>query len=173
MLAGVRFDGQPGLPGHSDADVACHALAEAMLGAAALGDLGTHLPDDDPATEGLAGLELLGRIGSLVADAGLRLESCDLTVLAARPAIAPRREEMRRSLARTLDAEVDRVAQQLAAGPQRAFAMAKELLNQAAGIDQLDAHLDREIQELARIADGPEFAEGLAAFFDKRAPTFV
>jgi 2-C-methyl-D-erythritol 2,4-cyclodiphosphate synthase len=110
MLAGVRFDGEPGLAGHSDADVACHALAEAMLGAAALGDLGTHLPDDDPATEGLAGLELLGRIGSLVADAGLRLESCDLTVLAARPAIAPRREEMRRSLARTLDAEVDRVS---------------------------------------------------------------
>ena len=110
MLAGVRFDGEPGLAGHSDADVACHALAEAMLGAAALGDLGTHLPDDDPATEGLAGLELLGRIGSLVADAGLRLESCDLTVIAARPAIAPRREEMRRSLARTLDAEVDRVS---------------------------------------------------------------
>jgi enoyl-CoA hydratase/carnithine racemase len=71
------------------------------------------------------------------------------------------------------DAEVDRVARQLAAGPPRAFAVAKELLNQAAGIDQLDAHLDREIQELARIADGPEFAEGLAAFFDKRSPTFV
>ena len=50
--------------------------------------------------------------------------------------------------------------------------MAKELLNQAAGCDQLDAHLDREIQELARVADGPEFAEGLAAFFGKRPPAF-
>ena len=58
------------------------------------------------------------------------------------------------------------------AGPPRAFAIAKELLNQAAGIDQLDVHLDREIQELARIADGPEFAEGLAAFFEKRPPMF-
>ena len=110
MLAGVRFDGESGLAGHSDADVVCHALAEAMLGAAALGDLGTHLPDDDPATEGIAGLELLARIGSVVAGAGFRLESCDLTVIAERPAIAPRREEMRTNLARTLDAEVDRVS---------------------------------------------------------------
>ena len=70
------------------------------------------------------------------------------------------------------DDEVAAVAAQLAAGPPRAFAIAKELLNQAAGIDQLDAHLDREIQELARVADGPEFAEGLAAFFGKRAPAF-
>ena len=71
------------------------------------------------------------------------------------------------------DDEVERVADQLAAGPRRACAIAKELLNQSAGIDQLDAHLDREIQELARVADGPEFAEGLSAFFDKRAPAFV
>ena len=70
------------------------------------------------------------------------------------------------------DDEVAGVAVQLAAGPPRAFAIAKELLNQAAGIDQLDAHLDREIKELARVADGPEFAEGLAAFFGKRAPAF-
>jgi len=81
-----------------------------MLGAAALGDLGTHLPDDDPATEGIAGLELLARVGSIVADAGFRLESCDLTVIADRPAIAPRREEIQRNLAKTLDAEVARLS---------------------------------------------------------------
>lgn len=71
------------------------------------------------------------------------------------------------------DAAVAAIAEQLAAGPARAFAIAKELLNQAAGCDQLDAHLDREIAELARVADGAEFAEGLAAFFDKRAAVFV
>ena len=70
------------------------------------------------------------------------------------------------------DDEVVAVAEQLAAGPRRAFAIAKELLNQAAGIDQLDAHLDREIQELARAADGPEFAQGLAGFFEKRPAVF-
>ncbi len=71
------------------------------------------------------------------------------------------------------DAAVDGVADQLAAGPPRAFGIAKELLNQAAGFDQLDAHLDREIQELARVADGPEFTQGLTAFFEKRAATFT
>ncbi len=71
------------------------------------------------------------------------------------------------------DATVEEVADQLAAGPPRAFGIAKELLNEAAGFDQLDAHLDREIQELARVADGPEFAQGLAAFFEKRPATFV
>jgi 2-C-methyl-D-erythritol 2,4-cyclodiphosphate synthase len=110
LLAGVRFDGEPGLAGHSDADVVCHALAEAMLGAAGLGDLGTHLPDDDPATEGMAGLELLARIGGLVAEAGWRLASCDLTVVAERPMIAPRRDEMRSNLATALDADAERVS---------------------------------------------------------------
>ncbi len=63
-------------------------------------------------------------------------------------------------------------ARQVAEGPPRALAMAKELLNQAAGMDRLDDHLDRELQELARVADGPEFAEGLQAFFGKRTPKF-
>jgi 2-(1,2-epoxy-1,2-dihydrophenyl)acetyl-CoA isomerase len=71
------------------------------------------------------------------------------------------------------DAEVMSVAERLAHGPTHAFAMAKELLNQSAGMDRLDAHLDRELDELVRVADGDEFAEGLRAFFEKRAPAFV
>jgi 2-(1,2-epoxy-1,2-dihydrophenyl)acetyl-CoA isomerase len=66
------------------------------------------------------------------------------------------------------DRETMAMAARLAEGPRRAFATAKELLNQAAGMDQLDAHLDRELQELARVADGPEFARGIQAFFEKR-----
>jgi 2-(1,2-epoxy-1,2-dihydrophenyl)acetyl-CoA isomerase len=65
------------------------------------------------------------------------------------------------------------MAAQLAAGPRHAFAIAKELLNEAAGMDRLDAHLDRELRELARVADGPEFAQGLRAFFEKRPPRFT
>jgi 2-(1,2-epoxy-1,2-dihydrophenyl)acetyl-CoA isomerase len=65
------------------------------------------------------------------------------------------------------------MAERLADGPRRAYAVAKELLNQAAGMDQLDAHLDRELQELARVADGAEFAEGMAAFFGKRPAQFT
>jgi 2-(1,2-epoxy-1,2-dihydrophenyl)acetyl-CoA isomerase len=71
-----------------------------------------------------------------------------------------------------LDARVLDLARQLADGPAHAIAVAKELLNQAAGMDRLDAHLDRELQELARAADGPEVAEGITAFFEKRTASF-
>jgi 2-(1,2-epoxy-1,2-dihydrophenyl)acetyl-CoA isomerase len=70
------------------------------------------------------------------------------------------------------DAEVRSAAARIAAGPTHAFAVAKELLNQSAGMDRLDDHLDRELQELARAADGEEVAEGIKAFFEKRAPLF-
>ena len=110
LLGGVRFDGEPGLAGHSDGDVVCHALADAMLGAAGLGDLGSHLPEDDPVTEGIGGLELLSRIVGLVREAGRELASCDLTVIAERPMLAPRREEMRGNLAGTVGVAPDRVS---------------------------------------------------------------
>jgi 2-(1,2-epoxy-1,2-dihydrophenyl)acetyl-CoA isomerase len=70
------------------------------------------------------------------------------------------------------DREVQAIAERLADGPQHAYATAKELLNQAAGMDRLDEHLDRELQELARAADGAEVPEGIAAFFEKRTPVF-
>jgi 2-(1,2-epoxy-1,2-dihydrophenyl)acetyl-CoA isomerase len=72
----------------------------------------------------------------------------------------------------TFEAEVQQVAHRLAAGPTRAYAVAKSLLNQAAGVDQLDYHLDEELQHLARIADSPDFAEGLRAFFAKETAAF-
>ena len=74
--------------------------------------------------------------------------------------------------AETFEADALALAEELAARPPRAFAVTKTLLNQAAGVDRLDYHLDQELQHLTRIADGPEFAEGLAAFFEKRAPVF-
>jgi 2-(1,2-epoxy-1,2-dihydrophenyl)acetyl-CoA isomerase len=74
--------------------------------------------------------------------------------------------------AATFDADVMRMAHQVAAGPTRAFGVAKSLINSAAGVEQLDFQLDRELDELQRIADGEDFAEGLAAFFEKRAPHF-
>lgn len=70
------------------------------------------------------------------------------------------------------EAEVMKIAQQLARGPTRAYAIAKSLINQAAGVGQLDYHLDEELQNLARIADGADFAEGLSSFFSKRPPEF-
>lgn len=72
-----------------------------------------------------------------------------------------------------LEREVETLARQLAAGPTEALGIAKRLLNQAAGVDRLDHHLDRELEQLAAIADGPNFQEGMAAFFDKRPPAFA
>lgn len=110
LLGGVRFDGEPRLEGHSDADVICHAVADALLGAAALGDLGTHFPDDDPVTAGMGGMDLLGRAVELILGVGFRPSSCDVVVLAALPLIAPRRDEMRANLARVLGVALDRIS---------------------------------------------------------------
>jgi 2-C-methyl-D-erythritol 2,4-cyclodiphosphate synthase len=84
----VRIGGEPGLAGHSDADVATHALCDALLGAAGLGDLGRHFSDQDPATEGIASGELLRRVLVLVEDAGFVVESGDVTIVAQRPRLA-------------------------------------------------------------------------------------
>ena len=109
VLGGVGFEG-PGLAGHSDGDVVCHALADALLGAAALGDLGAHFPDTDPAVAGIGGPELLRRTMGLLHGAGFTARSCDLVVLAERPTIGPRRDEIRTRLAEALGVEVDRVS---------------------------------------------------------------
>jgi 2-C-methyl-D-erythritol 2,4-cyclodiphosphate synthase len=111
MLGGLRFDdGTPGLEGHSDGDVVCHALADAILGAAALGDVGEHLPDTDPTVAGISGVELLVRMCGIVASSAFAPVSCDVTVICERPAIAPRRDEMRACLAAALDVEITEVS---------------------------------------------------------------
>lgn len=109
-LGGVGFEGSAGLAGHSDGDAVCHAVADALLGAAALGDLGEHFPDTDPAFVGIAGIELLGRAVGLAAAAGLHPDSVDLTVIAERPSIAPGRDAMRSRLAEALGIPVARVS---------------------------------------------------------------
>ena len=109
LLGGIGFEGE-GLAGHSDGDVVCHALADAILGAVALGDVGEHFPDTDPAFAGIGGLDLLGRVVGMVRDAGAHPVSADLTVVAERPSIAPAREEMRRALGVALDVATERVS---------------------------------------------------------------
>lgn len=110
FLAGVAIDGEPGLAGHSDGDVVCHAVADALLGAAGLGDLGEHFPDTDPALAGIAGRTLLGRVVELLAQHGFAASSCDVVVVAERPAVAPRRPVMRESLAEALGMPAARVS---------------------------------------------------------------
>jgi len=110
MLGGVRFDGEPGLSGHSDGDAVCHAVADAVLGSVGLGDLGHHFPDTDPRFAGMEGADLLARVVAMAADGGSTVTHCDVTVLAERPAIGPRRDEIRLNLARVLGLAVEDVS---------------------------------------------------------------
>lgn len=102
VLAGVTFPG-PGLAGHSDADVVAHSVADALLGAAGLGDIGSHFPDTDPAYAGVDSMELLARV-VLSVSADWSIANVDVTVVAEAPKLAPRRDEMIRRLEDVLGA---------------------------------------------------------------------
>ncbi|PYN38058.1 MAG: 2-C-methyl-D-erythritol 2,4-cyclodiphosphate synthase [Candidatus Rokuibacteriota bacterium] len=110
VLGGVTVDFDRGLAGHSDADVLSHAVAEALLGALALGDLGRHFPDTDPRYRGISSLRLLRSVVELVTARGGRLVNVDATVLAQAPRLAPLLPEMAKRLADALGIEVDRVS---------------------------------------------------------------
>jgi 2-C-methyl-D-erythritol 4-phosphate cytidylyltransferase/2-C-methyl-D-erythritol 2,4-cyclodiphosphate synthase len=110
ILGGVTIPFDRGLIGHSDADALCHAIGEAVLGAAAAGNIGGHFPDTDPAWEGASSIDLLRRIGAIVATQGLQVGNVDATVIAERPKLAPFIETMRANVARALAIGIDRVS---------------------------------------------------------------
>ena len=110
ILGGVEIPHSLGLLGHSDADVAVHALMDALLGAAALGDIGQHFPDSDPAYAGCDSLWLLGRVMSLVEQEGWRVENADLTILAQKPKLMPHIPQMRQNISRAMGLPVTAVS---------------------------------------------------------------
>lgn len=110
ILGGVRIPADKGLLGHSDADVLTHAIIDALLGAASLGDIGQHFPDNDPQYAGCYSLDLLAEAYRLVWEKGYQVQNIDATMVAERPKLAPYIEEMRQSLARTLNIDVQQVS---------------------------------------------------------------
>lgn len=106
VLGGVRFDGERGLHGHSDSDVIAHACADALLGAAALGDIGEHFPDTDPAWRGADSIDLLVEVVHRVRAAGWDPTNVDCSVVLEAPKLAPRREAMQRRLSDAVGAPV-------------------------------------------------------------------
>jgi 2-C-methyl-D-erythritol 2,4-cyclodiphosphate synthase len=106
VLGGVRFRDAPGLDGHSDADVITHAVAEALLGAAALGDLGEHFPDDDPAWADVDSLVLLGRVVKMIHGAGWKAVNVDCSALLEAPRLALHRAAMQQRLSLVVGADV-------------------------------------------------------------------
>lgn len=106
VLGGVRFDGERGLVGHSDGDVPAHAAADALLGAAALGDLGRHFPDTDPTWAGADSMQILAATAELVRAAGWEIGNVDVKLVCERPKVAPRKDEMERNLSTAAGAPV-------------------------------------------------------------------
>ena len=109
ILGGVKIPHSLGLLGHSDADVLLHAVSDALLGAAGLGDIGKHFPDTDPQYKGADSLELLRIVGQKVTAAGYRVSNIDVTMIAQRPKLRPHIETMERNIARVLNLDVGRV----------------------------------------------------------------
>ena len=110
VLGGVEIPHDRGLSGHSDGDVLVHAVMDALLGAANLGDKGLHFPSSDPQYKDISSLILLERVGVLVAEAGWRLSNVDATILAQNPRLSPFNGEMRANVARSLSVSPDRVS---------------------------------------------------------------
>ena len=106
VLGGVTFEGERGLEGHSDADVLAHACADALLGAAGLGDIGMHFPDTDPRWRGADSLALLRHAAVLIADAGWSIANIDTAVVCERPKLAPMRHRMQDNLSEAVGAPV-------------------------------------------------------------------
>ena len=106
VLGGVTFAGERGLVGHSDADAVAHAISDALLGAAGLGDLGMHFPDTDAKWKGVASTEILTRVVEMVRAAGWTIGNVDCNIVTESPKIAPRREEMQENMTAIVGAPV-------------------------------------------------------------------
>ena len=109
ILGGVKIDFSLGLDGHSDADVLLHAVSDALLGAAGLGDIGRHFPDTDPQYKGADSLKLLEIVGQKVAAAGYRVSNIDVTMIAQKPKLKDHIPQMERNIAGAVHIDVSRV----------------------------------------------------------------
>ena len=109
IIGGVEIPYEKGLLGHSDADVLLHAIMDALLGAAALGDIGKHFPDTDPEYEGISSIKLLEYVGRLLDEGGYVIENIDATIIAQRPKMRPHIDQMRENIAAALNIETEQV----------------------------------------------------------------
>ncbi len=110
IIGGVNIPYEKGLLGHSDADVLLHAIADALLGAAALGDIGKHFPDTDPAYKGISSIVLLERVRDLLEEEMFIIENVDATIIAQKPKMLPHSPQMRENIAKALKLPVSRVS---------------------------------------------------------------
>lgn len=109
IIGGVKIPFEKGLLGHSDADVLLHAIADALLGAAALGDIGKHFPDTDPAYKGISSIKLLEQVGNLLEDKYFLIENIDATIIAQQPKMRPHIDAMRQNIGDALGITIEQI----------------------------------------------------------------
>lgn len=126
ILGGVEIPYEKGLLGHSDADALTHAVAEAILGALALGDLGHHFPDTDPKWEGANSIIILKEVGKMMKDKGYKIGNVDSLILIEKPKMAPHIEQMRQNFADALGCDIDKISVKATRGEGLGFVGRKE-----------------------------------------------
>jgi 2-C-methyl-D-erythritol 2,4-cyclodiphosphate synthase len=121
VLGGIKIPHHQGLIGWSDADVLTHAVMDALLGAAALGDIGRHFPPDDPQYKGISSLVLLGKVGQMLKQAGYKVGNVDATIVAEQPKLVPHIDAMRAALAKALACEIGDIGIQASTSEELGF----------------------------------------------------
>lgn len=150
IMGGVKIPYEKGLLGHSDADVLLHAIMDALLGAAALGDIGKHFPDTDPKYEGASSVKLLQEVGKMLSENLFFIENIDATIIAQRPKMRPYIDEMRANIADALEIDINQVNVKATTEEGLGFtgtgegisAQAICLLTTPVGVNSFDVELD-------------------------------
>ena len=153
IIGGVRIPYEKGLLGHSDADVLLHAVMDALLGAAALGDIGKHFPDSDPAYKGISSLTLLEKVGNLLGEKGFVVENIDSTIIAQAPKMRPYIDTMRKNIAGALGMEIDFVSVKATTEEGMGFTGAGEGIS-AQAVCLLTSPFDLTAQQIAGGCEG-------------------
>ena len=153
MIGGVRIPYEKGLLGHSDADVLLHAVMDALLGAAALGDIGKHFPDSDPAYKGISSLTLREKVGDFLAEKGFVVENIDSTIIAQAPKMRPYIDAMRENIAGALGLEIDFVSVKATTEEGMGFTGAGEGIS-AQAVCLLTSPFDLTAQQIAGGCEG-------------------
>lgn len=151
IVGGVKIPYEKGLLGHSDADVLLHAIMDALLGAAAMGDIGTHFPDNDPKYKGISSIKLMEEVAAFLEEKGFYVGNVDATIIAQRPKMLPYREQMVENIANAL--KVDKSQINVKATTEEGLGFTGEGLgisaNAIASLYQIESFIDNDIRNVA------------------------
>lgn len=156
ILGGVEIPFEKGLLGHSDADVLLHAVMDALLGAAALGDIGSHFPDTDPEYRGISSIRLLEHVGQLLDENGYVIENIDATIIAQRPKMRPYIDQMRENIAVSLKIETEQVSVKATTEEGLGFTGTGEGISSQAvcALEKYTNYSSADVTDLAKVCGG-------------------